>query len=68
MDNFVSAVQAWIAKPFDPEGDVWNWGLFVLLILIACLVWWNVLSYLKPAARAVTEQARAAAETASQAV
>ena len=55
MQAFISAIQQWFKKPFDPNGSVLAWGLFVLLLIILCIIWANVISYFGKAAKTTME-------------
>jgi hypothetical protein len=45
--------KAWFARPFDPDGSVINWALFVLLILVLFGIWTKMLGYMTRALPAV---------------
>lgn len=47
---FSDAFREWWKRPFDPQGSVINWALFVLLILVLIGVWQSVLRYARPLA------------------
>lgn len=55
MTAFFDFVSAWYKKPFDANGSILTWALFVLLILVLCGIWASVLSHLKPVVKAATE-------------
>lgn len=33
----------WLKRPFDPNGSVLNWALFVLLMLLLVGIWQTIL-------------------------
>lgn len=39
LDNF----QAWIARPFSSDMDVWHWFLFFGLLIVISAVWHMIL-------------------------
>lgn len=45
---FSQTFKAWWNRPFDPNGSVVNWALFVLLMLLLVGVWQTILRYVKP--------------------
>lgn len=53
--DVVKFLSDWYKKPFNSDGSVLNWALFVLLIIVLCGVWANILSYLRPIAKAAAE-------------
>jgi hypothetical protein len=55
MSQFLTALQAWYKKPFDANGSVTTWLLFVGLVIVLALIWANVLSYIKPVATTAAE-------------
>lgn len=38
-----TSLQQWWAKPFDTQGSVWNWALFVGLLLVLIILWSRVI-------------------------
>ena len=55
MSNLLDYLKGWITKPLDPNGNAWQWGLFVLLIIIFCLIWAHVISFFGKAAKSTLE-------------
>lgn len=49
--NFLS----FIKQPFDPNGSVLNWALFVGLILVLIWIWAGIVGYIKPIAETAAE-------------
>ena len=43
----------WFARPFDPEGSVINWALFILLLILLFAMWGKMLGYMTRALPAV---------------
>lgn len=43
MTGIYSGFQKFWQKPFDVEGDAWDWFLFVGLILIVIFLWTRIL-------------------------
>lgn len=39
----ITSFKEWWAKPFDSQGDVLNWFLFIGLILVLILLWGRVI-------------------------
>lgn len=52
MTDLATYLSAFWQKPFDPNGSVLNWALFVLLLLVLVWIWSSVLAYAKPVAEA----------------
>lgn len=50
---FSETFRAWLNRPFNPEGNIWNWALFVLLVLILIGAWQTVIAKIRPAIAAV---------------
>lgn len=42
--GFCKAVRTWLAKPFDENGNVGNWFLFVGLIGVISWLWTRILA------------------------
>lgn len=40
---FSQRFKDWFARPFDPNGSVLNWALFVLLMILLVGIWQTVL-------------------------
>lgn len=40
---FSQRFKDWLNRPFDPNGSVLNWALFVLLILLTIGIWQTIL-------------------------
>ena len=56
MNAIVTFFSKWWNKPFDPNGNVLNWALFVFLILLLCGIWASALAPIaNKAVRAATE-------------
>jgi len=45
--------KAWWDQPFNPQGSVWNWALFVLLIFVIIFAWSRVLRLIADTTRAI---------------
>lgn len=45
----------WFNRPFDPNGSVLNWALFVLLMLVLVSGWRTVLGYITRSASALPQ-------------
>ncbi len=41
--NFCNAVRAWVKKPFDEDGNVLDWFLFVGFIGLVSWLWSRIL-------------------------
>lgn len=39
----VSSFRAWWNQPFQSAGSVWNWALFIGLLLVLILLWSRVI-------------------------
>jgi len=39
LSNGIEAFKNWLAEPFHDSMSAWDWGLFVLLILILLGLW-----------------------------
>jgi hypothetical protein len=44
---FLDKLQAWLKKPFDPNGDVVDWVLFLGFALIVAFMWSRVLKQIR---------------------
>ncbi len=42
--HFCQSARAWLAKPFDEDGNVFDWFLFVGLIGIISFLWTRILA------------------------
>lgn len=51
----MNPILAYFQKPFDPNGSILQWALFVLLLLILVWIWTTILAYLKPIAETAAE-------------
>lgn len=38
-----SSFSNWWTQPFDSQGSVWNWALFIGLILVLIIMWGRVI-------------------------
>lgn len=38
-----SSFSNWWGQPFDSQGSVWNWALFIGLILVLIILWGRVI-------------------------
>lgn len=38
-----NSLQAWWKQPFDSQGTVWNWALFIGLLLVLIILWSRVI-------------------------
>jgi hypothetical protein len=43
MGDFASLINRWWAKPFNPNGDVINWILFLGFVIVVTFAWTRVL-------------------------
>lgn len=55
MEDLVNYLQSWWEEPFNPNGSVITWALFVLLIIVLIFIWSTVIGLIKPTAKAVAE-------------
>lgn len=46
MSTIFSSIQGWIKQPFNSQGDLVSWALFVGLMLILVFMWTRVLSHI----------------------
>jgi hypothetical protein len=51
----VSSIKAWLLQPFKSNGSVWNWALFIGLILVLIILWSRVIAMLSGFGEAVKE-------------
>lgn len=42
-ENMISSFKAWWNQPFTSSGSVWNWALFIGLILVLIILWSRVI-------------------------
>lgn len=49
----LTSFKAWWASPFDSSGSVWNWALFIGLILVLILLWSRVIGMFEEIGEAV---------------
>lgn len=47
MFDIVAMFKKWAEKPFDLEGDVVNWVLFLVLVITVAVMWTRVLRQIK---------------------
>ncbi len=47
MSDFGAKLRAWIDKPFDPNGDVVDWVLFLAFALTVAFMWSRVLKQIR---------------------
>jgi hypothetical protein len=50
-----SSLSTWWSQPFDTNGNVWNWALFIGLILVLILLWSRVISMFMAMGEAVVD-------------
>jgi len=48
-----SSFKQWWAQPFQSEGSVWNWALFIGLILVLIILWSRVIRMFEAVGEAV---------------
>lgn len=41
--GITSAFEKWFSRPFNSEGSVWNWFLFVGLLLLIAFAWSKII-------------------------
>jgi hypothetical protein len=44
IDDFYSDFKAWVAKPYNEEGDVIDWLLFIGLLTCGTFLWARVIN------------------------
>jgi hypothetical protein len=45
-----SSFKTWFSEPFDSQGSVWQWALFIGLVLVLILLWSRVIGMFEAAA------------------
>jgi hypothetical protein len=50
-----SSLKTWWSKPFDTQGSVWNWAMFIGLILVLIILWSRVIRMFVVMGEAVTD-------------
>jgi hypothetical protein len=53
----ISSLREWWAQPFDSNGGVVNWALFIGLILVLIFLWTRVIGMFESVGEAVAEAA-----------
>lgn len=48
MNDFLSRIEKWWAQPFNPQGDVISWALFLGLLIVIAFAWTHVLKIISP--------------------
>jgi len=48
-----SSFKEWWSQPFDSTGSVWNWALFIGLILVLIILWSRVIRLFESVGEAV---------------
>lgn len=43
LDNFIGDLKAWAAKPYNEDGDLLDWVLFVGIWVVASILWVTVI-------------------------
>ena len=43
LDTFISDLKAWVKKPYDENGSLLDWVLFVGLWVAAAILWTRVI-------------------------
>lgn len=51
----VTSFKQWWSQPFHTEGSVWNWALFIGLILVLMIIWSRVIAMFVAMGEAVTD-------------
>ena len=46
MDNFANSVKQWWAQPFNAQGSVVNWFLFLGLLIVLSIAWRTVILFI----------------------
>lgn len=46
MQNFSAMIRQWWAQPFNAQGSVVNWFLFLGLIIIIIIAWNTILKFI----------------------
>ncbi len=44
LENYISDVKKWLAKPYDENGDILDWALFFGLMVAITILWTRVIS------------------------
>ena len=50
-----SSFKAWWSQPFSSQGSVWNWALFIGLILVLVIMWSRVIGMFEDIGESVAE-------------
>lgn len=45
-NGLISRMNNWLAHPFNAQGNVWDWFLFLGVIVVAVYLWNNILGEL----------------------
>ena len=53
----LESIRAWWDEPFDSEGDVWTWFLFIGMLIVIIFAWSRVLRLISDTTAAVIEAA-----------
>lgn len=53
----ISSLREWWAQPFNSSGSVWNWALFIGLILVLIFLWTRIIGMFESVGEAVAESA-----------
>ena len=43
LDSFISDVKHWAARPYQEDGDILDWFLFIGLLTVCGILWTRVL-------------------------
>lgn len=49
----VSSFKAWWNQPFNSQGSVWNWALFIFLLMVLVILWARVIGMFEAVGEAV---------------
>ena len=49
----LNSFSAWFAQPFDSQGSVWRWALFIGLLLVLIIAWTRILNLIADTTAAV---------------
>lgn len=50
----MGAFRQWWSQPFNTQGSVWNWALFIGLLLVLIILWSRVIGMFEAVGEAVT--------------
>lgn len=46
MDALLTRIQEWYKRPFDPNGNAFNWALFLAFALTIAFAWTRILKHI----------------------